>query len=38
MNAVNLAVGYKVNYNQTSYQNEERKSLSDYYKLIKDKF
>ena len=37
MNAVSLAVGYKVNYNQTSYPNKERKSLSDYYKLIKEK-
>lgn len=37
MNAVDLAVGYKVNYNQTSYPNKEKKSLSDYYKLMKEK-
>ena len=37
MNAIDLAVGYKVNYNQTSYPNKEKKSLSDYYKLIKEK-
>ena len=38
MNAVDLAVGYKVNYNQTSYPYKEEKSLSDYYKLMKEKF
>lgn len=37
MNAIDLAVGYKVNYNQTSYPNKEKKSLSDYYKLMKEK-
>lgn len=37
MNAVDIAVGYKVNYNQTSYPNKEKKSLSDYYKLMKEK-
>ena len=37
MNAVDLAVGYKVNYSQTSYPNKEKKSLSDYYKLMKEK-
>ena len=37
MNAVDLAVGYKVNYNHTSYPNKEKKSLSDYYKLMKEK-
>tara|TARA_Y100000994_G_scaffold77797_1_gene64258 strand:+ start:13 stop:645 length:633 start_codon:yes stop_codon:yes gene_type:complete len=38
MNTVDLAVGYKVNYNQTSYPYKEEKSLSDYYKLMKEKF
>ena len=38
MNAVDLAGGYKVNYNQTSYPYKEEKSLSDYYKLMKEKF
>jgi len=38
MNAVDLAVGYKVNYNQISYPYKEEKSLSDYYKLMKEKF
>ncbi len=37
MNAIDLAVGYKVNYNQTSYPNKEKKSISDYYKLMKEK-
>ena len=37
MNAVDLAIGYKVNYNQTSYPYKEEKSLSDYYKLMKEK-
>ena len=37
MNAVDLAVGYKVNYSQTTYSYRKKKSLSDYYKLIKEK-
>ena len=37
MNAVDLAVGYKVNYSQTTYPYHKKKSLSDYYKLMKEK-
>ena len=37
MNAVDLAIGKKVNYNQTTYPHIEKKSLSDYYKLMKEK-
>ena len=37
MNAVDLAVGYKVNYSQTTYSYRKKKSLSDYYKLMKEK-
>ena len=37
MNTVDLAIGYKVNYSQTTYPHREKKSLSDYYKLIKEK-
>ena len=28
------AIGSKVNYNQISYPNKQRKSLSEYYKLM----
>ena len=37
MNAVDLAIGKKVDYNQTTYPHSEKKSLSDYYKLMKEK-
>ena len=37
MNAVDLAIGKKVNYSQTTYPHREKKSLSDYYKLMKEK-
>ena len=30
-------IGSKVNYNQTSYTKQKRKSLTDYYKLMKEK-
>ena len=32
------SIGSKVNYNQISYPEKQRKSLSEYYKLMKDKF
>ena len=32
------SIGSKVNYNQISYPNKQRKSLSEYYKLMKDNF
>jgi hypothetical protein len=31
------SIGSKVNYNQTTYPHREKKSLSDYYKLMKEK-
>ena len=37
MNVFDLAIGKKVNYNQTTYPHREKKSLSDYYKLMKEK-
>ena len=32
------SIGSKVNYNQISYPNKQRKPLSEYYKLMKDNF
>ena len=37
MNVFDSAIGKKVNYNQTTYPHREKKSLSDYYKLMKEK-
>ena len=31
------SIGSNVNYNQTTYPHREKKSLSDYYKLMKEK-
>ena len=38
MYSSDASIGSTVNYNQISYPNKQRKSLSEYYKLMKDNF